>query len=82
MTPQEFFDSMRYFGEPYMPDGVNPAVIMAAYISELDRYTPDVLALGAETLLKTRTFRNFPLPEECRRACVDAQNELAHRRAS
>ena len=77
MTPQGFYDAMRFFGEPKIPDGVDEAVILKAYRSELDRYTPDVLALGAEMMLKSRKHRNFPLPEECRRACIEAQNELA-----
>jgi hypothetical protein len=80
MTPQGFYDAMRFFGEPKIPDGVDQSVILKAYRSELDRYAPDVLALGAEMMLKSRKHRNFPLPEECRRACVDAQNELAERR--
>lgn len=80
MSPNDFFDAMRYFGDPKIPDGSNAAVITRAYLGQLEPYGSEVLELAAETLLKTRKHRNFPLPEECRRACVEAQNELAERR--
>jgi len=71
---------MRYFGEPKIPDGVDSSVIMKVYREEIERYGPEVIQAAAEHLIKTRKHRNFPLAEECRRACVEAQNAIAERK--
>jgi hypothetical protein len=80
VTPDDFLDAMEFFGEPRMVESTAMTVVMAAYHAEIAPYGPDVLKLAAETMIRVRKHRNFPLPEECRRACVDAQNELAAKR--
>jgi len=78
MSPQEFFDSMRIFGEPNIPDNGELATILGGYLRGLGRYPGDVLQRAADTIIATRSVRKFPLPFECLEACQNAQDEIAN----
>lgn len=45
-----------------------------AYI--LREYVASELAFAAETIIKTRETRGFPLPTECLKACAHARNVI------
>ena len=77
MTPQEFFDAMRFFGEPAIPENTDPSAILGAYLRGLGRYSAEIRQRAADQIMHTRNYRNFPLLAECMDACRDAQDALA-----
>lgn len=77
MTPQNFIDTMRSFGEPDIPDTADPAAVLLPYHQYLAKYGADVLQRAANRIASTRKIRKFPLLAECLEACRDAQDEVA-----
>jgi hypothetical protein len=77
MTPVEFFNAMRIFGEPEIPEDGDLAAAIEAYVRTLGRFNEDVLKTAAEHILDTRKIRKFPLPAECREECERIEGEIA-----
>ena len=77
MDAQSFFDAMRFFGEPNLPDNADKATIYGAYARALSQYSDKVLQRAADGMLATRSQRKFPLLAECLEACRSAQDEIA-----
>jgi hypothetical protein len=77
MTPQNFLDTIRVFGEPDIPDTADPATVFQSYLRALAKYGPDVLQQAADRIAATRKIRKFPLLAECLEACRDAQDAIA-----
>lgn len=77
MDAQSFFDAMRFFGEPNLPENADKATIYGAYARALSQYNGEVLQRAADGLLATRSQRKFPLLAECLDACRIARDEIA-----
>jgi hypothetical protein len=77
MDAQSFFDAMRFFGEPSLPDNADKTTIYGAYARALSHYGGEVLQRAADGMLATRSLRKFPLLAECLDACRGAQDEIA-----
>ena len=54
MTPQNFLDTIRVFGEPDIPDTADPATVFQSYLRALAKYGPDVLQQAADRIAATR----------------------------
>lgn len=76
MDAKSFYNTMRALGEPTVPDGADKATLFGSYERVLSKYDGDVLQRAANNTLDRRTFRNFPLPSECDKACQEARDEL------
>ena len=77
MDAQSFFDAMRFFGEPNLPENADKTTIYGAYARALSQYDGEVLQRAADAMLAVRSQRKFPLLAECLDACRSAQNEIA-----
>ena len=77
MDAQSFFDAMRFFGEPVLPENADKTTIYGAYARALSQYSDRVLQRAADEMLATRSQRKFPLLAECLEACRNAQDEIA-----
>lgn len=77
MDAQSFFDAMRFFGEPNLPENADKATIYGAYARALSQYSSEVLQRAADGMLAVRSQRKFPLLAECLEACRSAQDEIA-----
>ncbi len=77
MDAQSFFDAMRFFGEPNLPENADKTTIYGAYARALSQYNGEVLQRAADGMLAARSQRKFPLLAECLDACRSAQDEIA-----